>query len=136
MITIALWIILIIIVLTLRPPRHVQEFKNRYKKFITVLPDKYKHLRTPVPLTIFSGNSGQVGYNINKGSEIGICADGTTNQMMHVLLHELAHTTVREYDHSKKFWNNFKELRQIAQDNSLYTPINESSDYCGKHVKD
>jgi hypothetical protein len=54
---------------------------------------------------------------------------------MYVLLHELAHSTVDDYDHSKEFWENFKELREIAVAAGIYTPIKESR-YCGQTIKD
>ena len=57
---------------------------------------------------------GGVGWNVYKGYEIGLCIDGTPNQIFHVLLHELAHCTVPEYEHSPQFWQNFRELRDIA----------------------
>ena len=136
LITILLWIILIFVIIAIRPPNHVREFKERYKKLRSILPDKYKKLRKPIPITIFSSSDGKVGYNVNKGSEIGICSDGTTNQMMHVLLHELAHVTVDEYDHSPAYWSNFAELREIAQSHGLYVYIPTMVEYCGREIRD
>jgi hypothetical protein len=78
----------------------------------------------------------ELGYNTNKGYEIGLCLDGTSNQVFHVLLHELAHSTVKEYDHNKEFWQNFKELREIAASHGLYQAITGSQPFCGKFIKD
>ena len=54
---------------------------------------------------------------------------------MYVLLHELAHITVEEYDHSEQFWSNFKKLREVAASLGIYTP-EQDMEYCGQHIKD
>ena len=54
---------------------------------------------------------------------------------MYVLLHELAHITVEEYDHSEQFWKNFKRLREVASELGIYTP-EPDMEYCGQHIKD
>ena len=54
---------------------------------------------------------------------------------MYILLHELAHITVEEYNHSEKFWSNFRKLREIASDIGVYTPEQEM-EYCGQIIKD
>lgn len=66
-----------------------------------------------------------VGYNIGKGYEIYICMNGDINSIMHVFLHELAHNTVTEYDHSSKFWKNCNRLKEIAKQLGIYeyTPV-------------
>jgi WLM domain len=61
-----------------------------------------------------------VGYNVGKGFEIYICMNGPINNIMHVFLHELAHNTVDEYDHSNKFWDNLDELKAIAKSLHIY----------------
>jgi uncharacterized SAM-binding protein YcdF (DUF218 family) len=78
----------------------------------------------------------ELGYNTNKGYEIGLCLDGTVNQIFHVLLHELAHSTVSEYEHSTNFWQNFKELRELATKIGIYEPVNSSEKFCGKYISD
>lgn len=136
MLTIILWVVLLVIVLFIRRPKNIREFYSKYKKLRKVLPRKYNNIKEQVPINIFSSADGHVGYNINKGMEIGICSDGESNEMMHVLIHELAHVTVNEYDHSPKFWANFREIRQVAIDNDLYTPIKQSTEFCGGTIKD
>ena len=88
--------------------------------------------------TIITGllTKGEVGYNVNKGYEIFICLDGTDeNQVFHVLLHELAHTTVKEYKHSGNFWDNLHKLKAVASRMGLYKGISRRP-YCGKHISD
>ena len=35
-----------------------------------------------------------------------------------------------------KFWDNFKELRDIAIEHEMYTPITQDKEFCGKKIKD
>lgn len=121
-------------------PDKLREVKEKYKVLQLYFqenddPDLGK-LAHPLPVTGFYKLKESVGYNINKGSEIGVCLDGSPNEIFHVLLHELAHCTVSEYDHSKKFWENFKKLKNIAVTLKIYEPINESTPFCGKHIRD
>ena len=121
---------------TAREPKVLTEVRKLYAQFRDVVPDKYAVLRRPVLLIGYLKKEKELGYNTNKGYEICLCLDGTANQVFHVLLHELAHSTVKEYDHNDAFWNNFKELREIATSHGLYTPIVQSEQFCGKAIKD
>jgi hypothetical protein len=109
--------------------------KERYYSFIPTLPEKYNVLKKPVCITGLYG-AKNIGTNVNKGSEIFVCIEGEdVNNFFHILLHELAHSTVKEYDHSDKFWENYAEIRDIAQKNGFYEPIVNKS-YCGKTISD
>jgi len=120
---------------TLEEPENFKKLKKNYANFLKILPDKYKGLRHKGILTGMM-NKGDLGYNINKGDEIAICIDGDENTMFHVLLHELAHSTVSEYKHSDNFWKNFDELKDIAIQNKMYKPITQATEFCGKKIKD
>ncbi len=109
------------------------QLKQHYYTFIQRLPEKYEMIKKPMNITGIYG--GDIGTNVNKGGEIYVCIDGDLNSQFHVLLHELAHSTVDEYDHSDKFWKNFEELRKIAQDHGMYTPVKDQP-YCGKTISD
>lgn len=88
--------------------------------------------------TIITGllSKGEVGYNVNKGYEIFICLDGTDeNQIYHVLLHELAHITVSEYQHSGNYWDNLHKLKAVAGRMGLYKGISRVP-YCGHYISD
>lgn len=88
--------------------------------------------------TIITGllSKGQIGYNVNKGYEIFICLDGTDeNQVFHVLLHELAHITVTEFQHSGNFWDNLHKLKAVAGRMGLYKGISRVP-YCGHYISD
>lgn len=136
-VTIILLLLATVAIWTTREPRVFTEVKERYAKFREIVPPKYRVLRDHQVLLIgYLKKNKELGYNTNKGYEIGLCLDGTPNQVFHVLLHELAHSTVKEYDHNKEFWSNFKELRDIAASHGLYQAINGSEPFCGKFIKD
>lgn len=124
-----------------REPLVFTQTKDVYADFINHIathpvPDKFKVLLKPVLLVGYLKKKKELGYNTNKGYEICLCLDGTVNQIFHVLLHELTHSTVKEYSHNEDFWQNFKELRELATGWGLYQPIVESQPFCGKSIKD
>jgi len=77
-----------------------------------------------------------VGYNVGKGYEIFVCTKGPVNNIMHVLLHELAHNTVSEYDHSGKFWDNLQQIKTIAINIGVYTTIGHNVAFCDSTIGD
>lgn len=131
------WLLLLVLVIIIvafhKEDEKMSRLKERYYTFIQRLPEKYSVLKDPSVVT--GRYNGDIGTNVNKGSEIFVCLDGDTNDTFHVLLHELAHSTVGEYDHSDTFWHNFAELREIAKSQGLYHPVNNKS-YCGKVISD
>ena len=98
--------------------------------------EEFEILRHEIPLTMYHRTRGHIGYNTNKGNEIGLCLDGDTNEIFHVLIHELAHSTVDEYSHSKEYWANFKKLRDMCVQLGIYKEIPNKTQFCGKHVQD
>jgi len=117
----------------------LKEVKRLYVLLMAKLIElgEFPMLHHVVPLVGFSKPMGpNVGYNTNKGEEIGLCLVGEVNQIFHVLLHELAHMTVDEYNHDEQFWNSFVRLRDIAVDAGLYTKISTKERFCGQHVND
>lgn len=79
-------------------------------------------------------------FNINKGERISICLapENDINELMFVLLHELAHSMTPEYDHNPAFWANFTFLIDVAHKEELYTNVNYSQNpkpFC-KHKVD
>lgn len=139
MMILLLVIIVLLCIITCREPREFVDMKNRYTVFLTKIKDsdKYPMLKKRSIVTGFRKRIAKsIGYNVNKGNEIGVCVDGTANEMFHVLLHELAHTTVKEYDHSEKFWNNFNDLRSMCKDWGIYTEIPHKTSFCGKYIRD
>jgi len=142
---IPLFVILVILsfvtVTTTHEPENFTEVKKRYSILIdhirnNQVPQKFKVLESQVVLVGYTKKKNELGYNTNKGYEIALCLDGTPNQIFHVLLHELSHSTVSEYEHSTEFWQNFKELRELASSLNLYEPITSSEKFCGKYIVD
>jgi hypothetical protein len=139
---IVLIVVAFVAIVSAREPENFTEVKRRYRvlrEYIQAnesVPKKFKVLDRQILLIGYLKKKHELGYNTNKGYEIGLCLDGTANQVFHVLLHEMAHSTVEEYDHSASFWNNFKELRQIASNIGIYDPVNSSEKFCGKYIKD
>jgi predicted metal-dependent hydrolase len=130
-----------ILILKTREPRNLQEVKQRYEVLRThiknnkeLVPEKFHVLEDPVVLT--GRESGDLGYNSNKGYEIGLCLDGETNDIFHVLLHELSHSTVEEYTHSEQFWQNFSELRDMCSNLGIYQRIPVRKSFCGQYIQD
>ena len=115
------------------------ELKRRYDVLLKNLPDEFDILRKNRAILTAKeekARDGNIAFNVNKGYEIYICLDGRKiNAAMYVLLHELAHITVEEYDHSEAFWANFKKLREYAADIGVYTPETEM-EYCGQIIKE
>jgi hypothetical protein len=141
-------ILLVVIVFTLcrfnNEPYCMLEVKKRYDTFLDYvndtankIPDKFKVLRRRILLSGYTRSmSGDLGWNSNKGDEISICIDGQPNQAFHILIHELAHSTVDEYNHSKEFWDNFEELRKLCEKIGIYTPIDNREKFCGRYIRD
>jgi hypothetical protein len=131
----------IVSILTTKEPEQFTKVKELYATLrdhiaSNDVPEKFKVLENQILLVGYLRKKHELGYNTNKGYEICLCLDGTPNQIFHVLLHELAHSTVPEYDHSTQFWNNFKELRELATQIGIYEPVNSSEKFCGKYISD
>ena len=115
-------------------------FKEAIKRYEFLLKELRKSNEFPVLQRryLITGllSKGQVGYNVNKGYEIFICVDGSdVNSIFHVILHEIAHTSVKEYQHSGQFWDNLHKLKAVAGRIGIYKPI-QRHQYCGHHISD
>lgn len=132
-----LLVVVIYILLTNTEDPLLTEIKKRYDYFLKNLPDgQFDILKQNRAIISEKGKDGDIAFNVNKGYEIYICLDEyKINAAMYILLHELAHTTVEEYNHSEKFWSNFRKLREIASNIGVYTPEQEM-EYCGQIIKD
>ena len=136
------FILLIMAILSLAvtfEPEKLKEVKRRYKILRENLPlddSRWDPLRTECLLVGLWRNMGTVGWNTNKGYEIGLCLNGTVNQIMHVLIHELAHCTVDEYSHSSEYWKNFIDLRTIAENINVYNLIKGQEKFCSQKISD
>lgn len=135
-----------IIASMVKEPPMLVEIKRRYRVLLDHLrttpniDSRFEVLRRhePVLTGIDSSrmNRGTIGYNVNKGYEIFICIDnaGSVDAAMHVLIHELAHMTVPEYDHTDAYWQSFKDLRDLCVSLGLLTVSNTPTMYCGGQI--
>ena len=130
---------LFIILFLNRQPPMLTELKQRYHRLIKILRDSRDPtwipvLRPSIITGIYGRKDGVIGSNVNKGYEIYICMDGDdVNSAMYVLIHELAHMSVPEYDHTDLYWENFKKLKAICVQNGLYQDAG-SRTYCGEQI--
>lgn len=139
LILILLFVCLYIFYHTKEPDEFI-EVKKKYKilrnHIIKTNNQTFKILKTQIPLTGLKKMTNSVGSNTNKGAEIIICLDGDINDIFHVLLHELTHSTVNEYSHSPQFWKNLQELTDISVNLGIYEKIDQKKEFCGEHVQD
>lgn len=138
---ILLILISVYLVISVKEPRRLTEVRERYSKLRQYIKTnntdpRFTVLAKECILVGFDKKNGDLGYNTNKGYEIGLCLDGTPNEIFHVLIHELAHNTVEEYTHSKRFWKNFSDLKELCIRIGVYEKINEKQSFCGRHIKD
>jgi hypothetical protein len=123
----------------------VQKFINRLR---TDHPDdvRIKHVEKrfdPDSVSEGSHETGYTSYSVNKGEKIVVCMrqkDNSfvkKNELMYVVIHELAHLSTDEIGHTPTFWENFKFLLNEAVKQGLYTYVNYAvhpSPYCGINI--
>lgn len=132
-------IVIVLAVITLYFTREdpvLKDVKKRYNILINDLPPGMEKLKEKTVITGFRERYGEIGYNVNKGNEIGLCLDGDANEVFHVLIHELAHTVTKSYAHNKEFWDNFEILKNHCIRKGIYKPISTRTDFCGKFIRD
>lgn len=142
LVVVVLWTFLFLLAtLFNREPYMLSELKRRYYELMNLLRKSGDPLWIPVLRpSIITGirgkKDGVIGSNVNKGYEIYICLDGNdVNSAMYVLIHEVAHMSVPEYDHTDKFWENFKKLKALCIEAGLYEHKGERK-YCGETIRD
>lgn len=137
---IVLLIINVMILVNTREDTRLREVKHKYtllREHLIASENKdFTMLYKEIPIVAHTRITYAVGYNSGKGDEIGLCIDGTVNQIFHVLLHELAHCTVDEYSHSNHFWMQFEKLRGEAMTLGIYQHIPTKTPFCGQYVVD
>jgi hypothetical protein len=139
----ALFIVLVFVCIFHKEPDTLIQLKQRYLAILDMLRQTgdpvWKDVLRPSILTgmrDWTKARGPIGSNVNKGYEIYICLDGDdVNSAMYVLIHELAHMSVPEYDHTTHFWENFKKLKDLCIQAGLYTPSGVRT-YCGDSIRD
>ena len=138
---VVLLIINYLIYSNLKPNQKLVEVREKYKTLREHLIETdnrdFEEIYREIPLVAYERMSPSVGYNTNKGQEIGICIDGDVNEIFHVLLHELAHCAVDEYTHSEEYWKKFDDLKKSLQKTkSTNKPDNDSESDSDKEESD
>lgn len=143
-ITLAIMAVLNIIIWSrFTEPKLLTEIKQRYWETLEMLRQTgdpmWENVLRPAIITGMTGwnkTMGPIGSNVNKGYEIYICLDGDdVNSAMYILIHELAHMSVPEYDHTTNFWKNFQKLKTLCIQHGLYTSSGVRG-YCGDTIRD
>ena len=72
-------------------------------------------------------------YNVNKGEQISICLVNKKtnelnqfNEIIYVVLHELAHMMTEDYSHNAEFWEQFAFLVDFSDKHNIYEKIDYS----------
>ncbi len=134
---VVLLIINIYIYVSTIEPENLRIVRERYEILRNNLDGtEFEQLKQSIPITAHYGLRGTVGYNLNKGSEIGVCIDGAVNEIFHVLIHELTHCMVDEYNHSAEYWEKYTKLRDLCVRLNIYEPIPTETPFCGMHIQD
>lgn len=142
--TAVLALVLVVLVMRHKQPVMLTQLKEKYSAIIAYIKSpentdkRWDGIKKRAILTGLLGHDrskGAIAFNINKGYEICICLRGNDlNAATYVLLHELAHITVKEYDHTKQFWKYFKDLKTLAADIGIFNPTGGTTNYCGDKV--
>ena len=104
---IALLVINLIIFFTMKEDPVLTEVREKYRIFREHLISngdvEFEMLHKEIPIVAHRKVlTTAIGYNSNKGAEIGNCIDGTVNEVLHQLLNELKLCTVEEYSQNTK----------------------------------
>lgn len=82
---------------------------------------------------------GVFAFNINKGERISVCIrNNDMNDIIFVVLHELAHVVTKEIGHPQTFWDNYRTLLGLAIQHGVYTYKDynaQSARYCGHYIE-
>ena len=117
------------------------EFKDRVHQGITALTKNYT---TPsLEENIPSRSGGDTSYVVNKGDTFAMCLRDPNNdnsliksynELVFVLVHEMAHLFTSTYGHDFMFWSNFNFILREAANSNMYTVTNyreNKQPYCG-----
>ncbi len=117
------------------------EYRDRVIKIAKSIRSNYKTANLEENIPERSG--GDTSYVIDKGDVFAMCLrdptknnkiDEKMNDLIFVLLHEIAHLGTDSWGHDESFWNNFKFILQEAVEAGIYKSVNYKkvgSPYCG-----
>ena len=127
------------------PDDHLRKLERMAHAFADRLAQKYptnehiQRFRDDVRETGFRRSFLSAGYSINKGETIALCTrNGITNDVVFVLIHELAHVYTHEWGHTDRYWSNFAFLLREAEEQGLWKRVDYSespADVCGDPIE-
>jgi hypothetical protein len=118
----------------------IKHIKNKYGKdhlYVENLINRYN------PDVIYEHSPNvihpEIAYTMNKGRSLHICISHNgkiqdTNDIMFVMLHEIAHVATNIKNHPREYWLCFRFILENAVEAGIYTPTNYMANpvyYCG-----
>ena len=77
-----------------------------------------------------------VGVTLDGGKEVAVCTEGEMNDIIHVVIHELAHVARNDIEHDDAYWAVQSKLNKYAIEGGFYTSVGKSRKFCGKVIGD
>jgi hypothetical protein len=131
--------------------KEIKLFQSIAQRFINELVIAYPTDPKVQRLQSWSGSIRELKFNsdhilassTNKGEYISICFMdnrgnlNARNEVMWVLLHELAHVMTSEYKHNEHFWRHNRFLVKEAIERGYYTNVNYNEsprNFCGSVI--
>ena len=92
-------------------------------------------LDTPFTIESINKHNKFVGVTLDGGKEVSVCTEGNINEVMHVVIHEMAHVVRGDTKHDDDFWRVQRKLSGYAIQGGFYSPIGKTK-MCGKIIMD
>lgn len=128
-----------------RPDKHLRKLEQMAHAFVDRLAQKFaknehiQQFRKDVHATPFRRSFWSAGYSVNKGEAIALCTrHGITNDVVFVMIHELAHIYTHEWGHTDRYWSNFAFLLREAGEQGIWKRVDYAeapSEVCGDPIE-
>ena len=123
--TVVLASILALIFCYTREPSVMREVRRRNK----IMAREVGH--APSHIVSLRPDGPELGWNIGKGWSMAVCTRGDIDAIMHVLIHEMAHTDVEVIDHSEEWESARRDFVRVARDLGIYSNTVKNKQLCG-----
>ena len=99
-------------------------------------PDLRRALDTPFKIESINKWYDFVGVTLDGGKEVAVCTEGEINDIMHIVIHEMAHVARNDVEHDDAFWKTQAKIKKYAIEGQFYRPIVGTKKLCGKPISD